>query len=528
MRSAPTPDSVRLPDASGVSLPRARAFLPTAAAARVAERLTRPVPALPVDLLRVLVGLLALVWFLQILRESGDFANPNGLIDHELVQELFWYTRISLFQPGISLAVLQLVFAAACVGCVLLVAGVRPRLTAVFLYLVAVSTYRWNFPVIYVDDSIMHLVLFWMILLPTGRTLTVRGLVARRRSALEAWSGEWVPGLAVRCFLANAALVYLVADAWKWTSPKWREGSALQTALEMPISRAPDFWGPESAQVLALATWLTLVLEPLLPLMFVLPTGHPVKWALLVMAVGFHLGIATTMKIPYANLALIAVGAVAFREEIAAALARGLPRPGPPSTLRRVGPAGLAAASFVVLLALAMAGEGAVSSWRSAPRIEPGQSDAREGFLRTGHNPLYAPLWMIGIAQSYRLFDWVDDRNWDIRYEVVVVEPDGRRDSVNPDALFPMTTHNLLLQSYMHGVTWGRVAAPRADELKESLVTRYADRYCRNARPTGRVEVWSSIRRITEPGVGRQGAVRELFLLFECEADEARLVYVRR
>ena len=107
-----------------------------------------------------------------------------------------------------------------------------------------------------------------------------------------------------------------------------------------------------------------------------------------------------------------------------------------------------------------MVGEGAVPSWRSAPRVESGQADGREGFLRTGHNPLYAPLWMVGIAQSYRLFDWVDDRNWDIRHEVVLVEPGGGR-AVDPERLFPLTTHDILLQSYMHGVTWGRVDPSR-------------------------------------------------------------------
>jgi hypothetical protein len=520
-------DSVRFSDASVVPLSPGRAVALGAAVRRLADRLARPVPALPVDILRVLVALLALVWFLQILRESSDFANPNGLIDHELVQELFWYTRIGLFQPGIPLIALQATFVAACVGCLLLAAGWRPRLVAGLLYVIAVSTYRWNFPVIYVDDSIMHLALFWMILLPTGRTLTLPSLFAGKSSALERWGSEWVPGLALRCLLINAALVYVVAGLWKWTSPKWRDGTALQTALEMPISRAPDFWGAQHTPLLAVATWLTLGLEPLLPLMFVLPTGHPLKFGLLLAAVGFHVGIAVTMKIPYANLALIAIAVVAFREEIVEAIAQGRPRSRPPPGLRRVSSAGVISAVFVTVLVLAMAGETLVPSWRSPQRSARRQPDGRSGFLHTGHNPLYAPLWLMGIAQSYRLFDWVDDRNWDVRYEVTVVRPDGKRVRTDPGELFPRSTHQILLQSYMHGITWGRVDASRASELKQSLVTRYARRYCDREQPSGRVDVWSSTLRITTPGAGRKGAVSRPFFQFACAAGEPELLMVR-
>jgi len=110
---------------------------------------------------------------------------------------------------------------------------------------------------------------------------------------------------------------------------------------------------------------------------------------------------------------------------------------------------------------------------------------------------------------------------------VLLVEPGGGR-AVDPERLFPLTTHDILLQSYMHGVTWGRVDPSRAGELKQSLVVGYTRRFCREERPAGEVEVFSSIRRITEPGNGREGAVRELFLRFSCSAGEPRLSYVRR
>src|SRR5690349_12955458 len=89
-------DSVRL-------LPPAKAAGWTEAATRLREWLTRPVRALPVDVFRALIGALSFVYFARTLAESQDYANPQGLIDHDLIFAIFPATRIGLFQPGTPL-----------------------------------------------------------------------------------------------------------------------------------------------------------------------------------------------------------------------------------------------------------------------------------------------------------------------------------------------------------------------------------------------------------------------------------------
>src|SRR5205814_1315232 len=116
--------------------------------------------------------------------------------------------------------------------------------------------------------------------------------LGRRRpinhSTLNAWRHEWVPGLVVRCMLANIALIYVVAGIWKWTSPMWRHGTALAAVLQMPLARAPSLPRPALEPVLTLATWSVLIVEPMLALLVTLPTGHRLKWMLLAAAVAFH------------------------------------------------------------------------------------------------------------------------------------------------------------------------------------------------------------------------------------------------
>src|SRR6185503_2205361 len=132
---------------------------------RLRERWYRPVPALPIDVFRILVGLLSTVYFVHLALQTGDISSPDGLIDHSLTRNIFWYTKMGLFQPGISANELRAIFSLAAAASLALAAGWRPKLMAALMFVVAVSAYRWNFLVIYVDDAIMHLAIFWMLLL---------------------------------------------------------------------------------------------------------------------------------------------------------------------------------------------------------------------------------------------------------------------------------------------------------------------------------------------------------------------------
>ncbi len=46
-----------------------------------------PTYALPIDIFRILVGLLSFIFFLRTYLETYDFSNPDGLIDHVLSQD---------------------------------------------------------------------------------------------------------------------------------------------------------------------------------------------------------------------------------------------------------------------------------------------------------------------------------------------------------------------------------------------------------------------------------------------------------
>src|SRR5215470_99458 len=381
--------------------------------------------ALPLDLLRILGGLLCVTYFVALLLQAEDFSNPDGLLDHVLIQRILWFTRLSLFQPGITLAGLYILLGLACVGAWGIVLGYRVRLCAGVLFAIAVSTYRWNFLVIYVDDAFMHLLLFWFMLLPVGKTLRPWELRQGWHACMSRWRQVTVSGTVPWCFLANICLVYFVAGLWKFTSSLWQQGFALYATLRLPIAYVPDFWQPQHLHFLQLLNYLTLVVEPLIPILLLCRPGYPAKWCGLLCQLGFHLGILLTLPLPFVNLGLLGTSVLFFRAEILQWLRRGEAHPlalGQTSRLNRSG--GLALV-FLLVLSLAVA--------RGTPVL---------GIL---YQPAYAFLWVVGIAQEYHLFDWIDKMNYHVTYRVSAQRPDGTTQPLDPVSLFPRSLRATLL-----------------------------------------------------------------------------------
>ena len=470
---------------------------------RLQTWLSREVPALPLDIFRILAGLLCGVYFFSLLQQVPEFSSPDGLLDHVLLQRIYWFTRLSLFHPGVGVWFFYGVFSLACVGALGIVLGYRVKLCAGVLFVLAVSAYRWNFIVMYVDDAVMHLLLFWLLLLPVGQTLVFETWWRQGRRCLAVWCQVQVSGISVRCFLANVSLIYLVAGLWKMESAMWREGFAVYAVLQLPIAYAPDFWGPAMLPLLRVANYLSLGLEPLLPFLLTRRRGHFLKWCGLLAQLGFHLGIIVALRIPFANLALMATAVLFFRQDIM----HGLRRFNTENDSVRVRSysrwSGRLALIFLVLLTLAM--------MRRLPVV---------GEI---HKPAYAILWMVGIAQDYQLFNWIDRKNYAVRYRLEMTSSEASPQALAPSMLFPRTLRAVLLQSYLHNVRW--IAVPRAYRvsLKRSILTRLAQRFCRLHPLPGRLTAWSRIQRIRPAHIGRTQGRERFVMSFECTESGAVL-----
>lgn len=467
-------------------------------------RLLRETWALPVDLFRVLAASLLFVYFLHLLRQIPEFSSPDGLIDHALLQRIFWYTRVGLLQNELPLgdAFFYVFYGVGALGCLAIVVGWRVKACAAVLFVIAVSAYRWNFIVMYVDDSIMHLLLFWLMVLPVGRTLVWSEWRRDGRAAWDRWLEATVPGTAVYCLLGNLILLWLVAGLWKLESPMWHSGFALYAALRLPIAYFPDLWGPQHLPLLAVFSHAALAAEIALPALLLLRPFHPLKWLGLAVLIGFHAGIVATLRIPYANVACIASGVLWFREEIMVGLRRGR---APVAALRQrvsFDRAGKIALAFLLVLSI-------------------GQT-RRISWLGYTYQPAFGLLWFAGIAQDYQLFNWIDKKNWRGEHVLYRLRDGGAAPEVVPPAdFFPTPLRAVLLQSYLHDIRWIKIPDEHRPRLKRAILERLARRYCRRGAPDGLVTVSSFVHPIVPDDLEFRRGRMNFLVEFRCRAGEA-------
>ncbi len=480
-----------------------------------------PMPALPLDTCRLLTGVVCACYFVRTLLEARDISDLDGLIDHQLSFEIFPFTSPTLFGTSIKYPVFVMVFLIAVICSFGLILGYRSKLSAAILYVIAVSTYRWNFLVMYVDDAIVHLMLFWMLLLPIGGTLAVKELMADRTGVVwEKWKHKWVPGGTARCFLLNIALIYVVAGSWKWTSPMWREGTAIAAIMQLPVSYAYESWRANHLWLFGPLNFLALAFEPLFPLLCLLRTGK-LKYALGAAFIAFHVFIIFTMKLPFANLLCLASMCVLFRGELMRWLsATANIEVDQTSAAEKLGFSTIVGFSVVVVLAMAMLTSVNLPDWRQPITRDSIVKEAPVEGLGPWQRPFFVLLWSIGLAQQYQLMNWIDDRNYLFSYSIIEYEPNGTSRSIDPKLMFPMDMRNVLLQSYIHGIVWMAVPNTMRNQLQDSLKRRYARRFCRIFDASGEIQVNSTIERITGKTPRHSEESQNLLMTFTCHEDK--------
>lgn len=483
----------------------------------------RPVRTAPIELFRVAVGLLVCAYFARCFGEAGLYSVSTGLLDHALSEDFNRFTVQPLFRPWSPAWWPRAVFGLAAALSLVMAVGVRARVCAAVLYFVAVCAYRWNFLVLYVDDAVMHLLLFWLIVLPEGRRFTWRALV-RGRDPPDP-TGGWAPGTTLRLCLLNVALLYAVAGLTKWTSVMWRDGSAVYAIFRHPIAWSPGLFNSHHRPLLALFGWASMVVEPLLVLTVFLPKHHRAKYALLAGALALHLGIALTLDLVFANVGCLVLAILVFHEELADLFDRGTP--GPPASLpvawtwrERV------ASVAVALLFVAMGGASLQPQWRQ-PLAARGHETVRHITPETGgavQSAAFAGLWCMGLAQQYRLLDWIDERDVHlVTSGVEELHPTGEKRLVSFDTIVPRTTRGVLLVSYLTGFTWSPLPSRDVRRLRASLTERMAARYCRDRPSRASVRAEVVFDRSSAPATAPPMRVTLTFRCDGSRAHDARL-----
>ena len=250
---------------------------------------------------RVLAAL-RIGWALMCLRSYAPFWSEleflftdAGMFPLAARDEAYGWTRWTLLSGAAELGEVQLFFVALLVLLALTASGLGTRVVLPLAWIGLVSLYNRNAAYAAGSDSVLRVMGFYLMFLPTSRVWSLDRWIADRMG--WAMPTEGPRGLMLRLFQLNVALVYVCTGFLKLLEAPWVEGTAVWRSLA-----SEHYWRFDVGRLLAwewtfpltkLATWATLAWELLFPLAFVRRLRVP----MLLGGVALHLGILACLNI---------------------------------------------------------------------------------------------------------------------------------------------------------------------------------------------------------------------------------------
>lgn len=483
--------------------------------------------ALPLDCFRVGVGILSFLYFCRVFYEAPYFLGNNSLINHQLVKKIFWFTWQPLFHPSMSTTTIQIILSIGIIFSLLLTIGFQSRVISFILYIMAVCLYRYQFLVFFVDDVVMHLLLLWCFLLPTGKTLNLLQWL-RSKEVMIQWQREKTDSFALHLLLYNIALIYFVAGLSKFSSRLWIDGTALLAVLKLPMGWFSTYNLETYETWLRAGNYLTLLFEPLFVLLVFLRAWCKVKVFLGICLVFFHLFIILTLDVPIANIGCLVFVPLIFRQELMVLV---LKTKAEKTELAQVSFKNSRFSNiFALLIAIFLTGAMfcalTQNQWRKAKRVSGHDSIAEVkassadsgGVVQTF---FYGGLWIMGLAQGYRLLDWIDERNF--HQTVTIIEEHGsKKKKYSREGLVPIGMRGSLIFTYISDVTWMYVGPEHIDSLRQDIRQRLSSQYCHKLKEKTDVKVWHSLTRIDS--FTPKYSQPEILFKFTCENFKTSII----
>jgi hypothetical protein len=298
----------------------------------------RPLSLYAVSVLRMGYGLLYLVFLLREFPHRDQIWGPGSPWTPALARQLFDQTGwASVLTLSDSRLYFECCYAAALAVCALFALGWRTRATSVLFAVVVASFHARAIFMTDGGDNLVLLMALYLVLTASGRRWSLDARRLRRRSARSAPGRRRPepapPHRSVRdtlvttvhnCGLLVIALqvcfLYGAAGLYKVQGGTWGAGTALHYVLNLELFQpwpALSHWLDGQTVATAVAGYVTVLLQVAFP--FVL-FGR-LKYPVLVMLLGMHVGIAVLMGLPLFSGAMIIADAVFLPDRFYTALA---------------------------------------------------------------------------------------------------------------------------------------------------------------------------------------------------------------
>ncbi|MFF3316696.1 HTTM domain-containing protein [Streptomyces sp. NPDC003035] len=289
----------------------------------------RPVSLYAASVLRIGYGLLYLVFLLREFPHRDEIWGPHAPWTPALAQQLFdqtgWYSILVLSD---SRAYFELCYVLAVITSALFMLGWRTRVLSLLFAVVVTSFHARAIFVTDGGDNLVLLMSLYLVLTACGRRWSLDARRARLRTARAGSAQEPVRSFAAQqlrdarttlttvlhncgLFLIAVQVCFLYGSAglYKIQGTTWGGGTALHYALNLELFQP---WPALShlvvgyPMVIAIAGYVTVLLQVAFPFVLFGRLKYPVLTVLL----GMHIGIAVLMGLPLFSGAMIIADAV--------------------------------------------------------------------------------------------------------------------------------------------------------------------------------------------------------------------------
>lgn len=326
----------------------------------------RPVSLYAAAVLRIGYGLLYLLFLLREFPHRDEIWGPGSPWTPALAEQLFvqsgWNSILALSDGRIYF---ELCYGGALLTSALFILGWRTRAVSILFAVVVVSFHARAIFMTDGGDNLILLMAVYLVFTACGRRWS---LDARRTRRADARPGQasvparnaWLRQLGDarvtlttvmhNCGLfviaAQVCLLYGAAGLYKVQGGSWGGGTALHYVLNLELFQpwpALSHLVDQYATLIAIASYVTVLLQVAFP--FVL-FGR-LKYPVLAMLLGMHIGIAVLMGLPLFSGAMIVADAAFLPDRFYVFLARTVRRVAGRMGLRRSAPPGGAGARSV-------------------------------------------------------------------------------------------------------------------------------------------------------------------------------------
>lgn len=298
----------------------------------------RPISLYAAAVLRIGYGLLYFAFLLREFPHRNEIWGPGSPWTPALATELFdqtgWHSILTLSDSPVYF---EVCYATALVTSALFLIGWRTRAVSILFAVVVASFHARAIFMTDGGDNLILLMAVYLSLTACGRRWSLdarRSRLAGRPSAGPRSPGLWFQLRSTRRLLttvlhncamfviaAQVCIVYGSAGLYKVQGGSWGNGTALHYVVNLDLFRpwpALSLMVDSHPMLIAVATYLTVLLQVAFP--FVL-FGR-LKYVVLTMLLGMHLGIAVLMGLPLFSGAMIVADAVFLPDRFYTALGR--------------------------------------------------------------------------------------------------------------------------------------------------------------------------------------------------------------